>query len=538
VKRGQKKAMPKSKKGARFGKKSRDWRHNRHKGDEREEQNKKKSRAQQNCMFDERLRLDKNEENDSLLKHIFEEYVKDQLKSNYKYEKIKLDDLSAFLANFVVARFRYTSISKNEYHYRRTKNRYLMVSAFTIELINILKEKKLIEVVPGFYDRKNPEKSRKTRIKRLEPLKDILEGVKGLKKLKSKELIELKTKKDFKYDENDKIIKKEDGKYKKYKPKLIHYDENKLSHEVRKHIRTLRRNLELLNTVNDKADVRLYLKTTEMAQRLKNAYQDYGNVDKGLFKRGRCLPVSTQVKAVFTENFDQNGRLYTEGVFRHQEFSEKDRKHIRINGEPTVELDYSGLHPRLLYALEGIQYNEDPYFLPAFTNEENKVLRPFFKIVLMTMLNSEKPQKTKFGKAVGSCNCWLDPTLHQPDEKFTDENYDDLSDSDKRYFNDLKKVWKLGITKADVKDILNEFFAHHYRISKYFCTGLTGFRLYNLDGKIAVDVCMFFVKKKPPVPILPIHDSFIVQRKFKKELKGVMEEQYEKHTGGFTCKIH
>jgi len=57
----------------------------------------------------------------------------------------------------------------------------------------------------------------------------------------------------------------------------------------------------------------------------------------------------------------------------------------------------------------------------------------------------------------------------------------------------------------------------------------------NLDSRIALDVLDHFAKQN--IPILAIHDSFIVQDKYKNELWQIMENTYEKHTDGFTCKI-
>ncbi len=70
----------------------------------------------------------------------------------------------------------------------------------------------------------------------------------------------------------------------------------------------------------------------------------------------------------------------------------------------------------------------------------------------------------------------------------------------------------------------------------HFCNGNdTGLRIMNLDSRIALDVIDHFAKQN--IPILAIHDSFIVQDKYEKELRQVMEKTYEKHTKGFKCKI-
>src|SRR5947207_9185465 len=57
-------------------------------------------------------------------------------------------------------------------------------------------------------------------------------------------------------------------------------------------------------------------------------------------------------------SFERGGRFYGgwwQGVPQHY------RMHITIDGEPTVEADYSAIHPRLLYAREGMDCCGDPY---------------------------------------------------------------------------------------------------------------------------------------------------------------------------------
>lgn len=57
----------------------------------------------------------------------------------------------------------------------------------------------------------------------------------------------------------------------------------------------------------------------------------------------------------------------------------------------------------------------------------------------------------------------------------------------------------------------------HQPIAKYFCKGKqTGMRIMNRDSKIALEIIDYFAKQD--IPILVIHDSFIVQEQYRKEL--------------------
>jgi hypothetical protein len=88
--------------------------------------------------------------------------------------------------------------------------------------------------------------------------------------------------------------------------------------------------------------------------------------------------------------FSQGGRFY--GGF-HLELLRNLRKRIRINGEPVVEPDFSALHIRMLYHLEGIDYREDPYIALCDSHEERKV----FKIIFLVAINAETERKGIYG---------------------------------------------------------------------------------------------------------------------------------------------
>src|SRR5262249_1638443 len=91
-----------------------------------------------------------------------------------------------------------------------------------------------------------------------------------------------------------------------------------------------------------------------------------------------------------------HGRLYT-GKFGHQSLSKIERKTICIDGGPTVELDYGGLHPRLLYHLGGIDYQDDPYAL--WGEQTTKPMRTLTKTLINALINAPTPQE-----AIAACN--------------------------------------------------------------------------------------------------------------------------------------
>lgn len=152
------------------------------------------------------------------------------------------------------------------------------------------------------------------------------------------------------------------------------------------------------------------------------------------------------------------------------------RQCITINQKGTVEIDYSGFHPRMLYALEGMDMGErDPYVIKGIEND-----RALGKITFTKLLNGDK-------------------RLDEPD------NFD---------------AKKIGM---NWKEFLKKMEEYHPHIKHYFRTGY-GLELQRKDSDIAEKVLLHFAKRN--IPCLPIHDSFIIHHALRDELQEVMEREY------------
>lgn len=205
--------------------------------------------------------------------------------------------------------------------------------------------------------------------------------------------------------------------------------------------------------------------------------------------------------AIFRNKFTLYGRLHTRGCRHYQGLSGDERQEITINGKSVVELDFKALHPYLLYAAEGIQYVGDPYSII----QPNPLARTFLKQILLFMLNSKEQNQ-----AVKAANYWL---FKNPDSKI--------------------QLEEIGINNTQIIPLINKFISAHNRIAHYFFTGKeTGMKIMNKDSKIALDVINHFAKQM--IPILSVHDSFIVEKQYKDELMIIMKNTYRKHTG-FRC---
>lgn len=207
----------------------------------------------------------------------------------------------------------------------------------------------------------------------------------------------------------------------------------------------------------------------------------------------------THLVRIFNNDFEHGGRFYRgvesnmkkiHEVVNGEEVITPLRKFLAINGRPTIEYDYKAMHPRLLYHLKGIDYKADPYLIG---HNCSKQLRKIYKVVGMVCINSESEVKA------------------------VDSIQRELQDSNlTRYLPDN--------TDATRKKLIQSFTRHNKKIQDYFFTGY-GIKLQKIDSDIAQAIIMHFARKG--VLVLVIHDSFVIDEKYKQELKKKMKEFYE-----------
>ncbi len=195
------------------------------------------------------------------------------------------------------------------------------------------------------------------------------------------------------------------------------------------------------------------------------------------------------IRRIFSNSsWDENGRFYG-GWW--QRIPKKWRSKIYIYDMPTIEDDYSSLHPILLYAKKGIDYNSlkkgDPYNVAKLDMDDPEIKRKIVKTLFLTAINA-KDERSCF-QAVKS-----ELQTEAPNFKFTFEN---------------------------LNSILQQIKNNHSDIADDFCNG-KGIGLLNLDSQIAEYVIEKFVSSD--IPILCIHDSFIVSVKQDNLLRKTMVE--------------
>jgi hypothetical protein len=190
---------------------------------------------------------------------------------------------------------------------------------------------------------------------------------------------------------------------------------------------------------------------------------------------GKRIVVRNALYRVFNRgSFDLGGRFY--GAW-WQNITGDERQCISLNGGPCIEVDYSQLHPRLLYAIAGKPLTGDAYTIEGWN-------RPLVKEAMNTLINAddELSAMQSIARSIGG----------------------------KGAFDKAQKL--TGQIKAK-----------HPGIADSFGTG-AGLRLMRLDSDMAESVQLKLIRRG--IVGLPIHDSFIVEERHAGVLEEIMDEVF------------
>jgi hypothetical protein len=183
-----------------------------------------------------------------------------------------------------------------------------------------------------------------------------------------------------------------------------------------------------------------------------------------------------------SHDLSTGGRFY--GPFWHN-MPKALRPYLLIDGIPTVEVDYSNQHPTILYAMEREKPPLDAYdgviSHLGIEGHKAKNARGMIKKSFNAMLNALKPMK------------------NSPDGV---------------------KPKDFGLKWREISDAI---MAYHQPIAHHFYTGV-GRRLQQMDSSIAERVLIQFARYG--IPVLPVHDSFVVQEDYELVLRVVMNDEF------------
>ena len=315
-------------------------------------------------------------------------------------------------------------------HERRYRPAQATVS-YHLQALALLQERGLVKIVQGGYHFFGYSQTARYALTDTALLTLPLEGL---------------TVSDFSIARRDETIR-----LKNSEGQLIKYMDTEETHEMR-----LR--LHKLNTLLESTDIG--------STSHPNALTDFDEEFSG---------ERTDLYRVFNNgSFSEGGRFYG-GWWLHA------KKHLRqtitINGQPTVEADFKGLHPAILFAKQGLSIPLDPYALVPKV-DGNDTLRKHAKFTFLALLNAS----------------WK-------------------GTAEPRHFD----------TRAH--GMTAEAFRHSVKAAFPMLPGIfdkgIGLKLQREDSDLAERVMMHFVDRG--IPVLPVHDSFIIAANHHALLVSVMK---------------
>lgn len=431
-----------------------------------------------------------------------------------KYIRLRKEALNNIICNLVVAagNGKIVAIARRRGDYTKPEMygiEYYTYS-FIVDGVNALRSMGYIEQWNGYYDR-GKKKGKRTRIWATEKL---------LKELRGFSVIIASVNTGWDEDEYDDVttLTSNDFERVQYTTPIILKDDKKKMIEYRetKKILAAKNFLQKYNEFVESNSVTIPSSSLSSPSSLSSQHiptpspPEYLQQDSiGTREQGyavsstlpllgivdsKCLyiiKIDCRLYRVFNNgNFTEGGRFY--GA-TYQCLSEEQRKAIQINGNSTVEIDFRAFHVMMLYHLEKIDFQGDPYSAVS----KVKYLRDPIKKLMQMMINAKTPRK-----AIEAFNKYLyeNPAVR----------------------NDL---YPDGLDGIELMKMIQHT---HKPIEKYFNSG-KGVELQYIDSQIAESILKHFMNKD--VVCLCIHDSFIVEEQYKDELIERMKEEYKKELG-------
>lgn len=361
-------------------------------------------------------------------------------------------------------------ISRNNNSYS-VNSRYnaLHMSRKIVEILDVLVMEEYLDYLHGSYDRQgNGQFNRNSRIRPTIKLQDQFAELSiseyEIDHHYREETVILT---DYETDDEGNYTKSNGRKKRQY----IEYDDTDLTNDIRRELedynQLLQDNYIDIATLEEPCVVRT--KKDSTTQRIK--INQSKKFVKRIFSRG---------------DWNCNGRFY--GGFWQQVGSEY-RRHIYINDNPTVEVDYKGLHAAILSAEKGIVSSGDRYDLSTVVcgRLDTQQQRKTVKLLVLAAINAKDR-----GSAFGAFR-QAQPT------------------------GSVEKT----LTNEELGLLLDTFLQQHPYLEDGICSD-QGIRLMNVDSHITNYIIKEFVKLQKP--ILSVHDSYIVDTRDVELLRDCMKQ--------------
>lgn len=199
------------------------------------------------------------------------------------------------------------------------------------------------------------------------------------------------------------------------------------------------------------------------------------------------------------------GRWFQKGEMSFQQLSKEDRAKLLINSERVTEIDYSAMHPHILYTWEGKQCPGDFY---QGIMDQCGCDRFVAKTVTLIAINAGS-----YASLVGAINNNKLETERANKSRAVPEPV---------LYNELKKC---GLKPREVVEAIK---VAHPAIEKYIYSALAN-KLMLVESDIMTSVLLKLMRLR--IPALPVHDSVIVPNRHKDGAKQVMQDTYREYTG-------
>jgi len=196
----------------------------------------------------------------------------------------------------------------------------------------------------------------------------------------------------------------------------------------------------------------------------------------------------TYTRRFVKANLQLGGRFY--GPY-WQTLPKKYRKLIKINGEEVVELDYNAMHLHLLYSklnkslYDYYPFNKDPYAIPKYN-------RKIVKMVFTACINE---------------NC-------------TRKNINYVGGQ--QVSKNLPDLYEEGLPYREMIDSLGN---NHPEVAPMFYSQI-GYEISYMESRVTDYIVTVLTKHK--IPVLSIHDSFVVAKSKVSFLRTIMQEAFTK----------
>ena len=232
--------------------------------------------------------------------------------------------------------------------------------------------------------------------------------------------------------------------------------------------------------------------------------------------------IDVQLKKIYNnDSWDEGGRDYIVGSGIMQGIMLKEnRKRILIDGEPTSEIDYCALHPRIAAELSGMRLESDfdPY-LPDSTGYTQYGLRTLCKLSLLVCMNAGYSPLAKSGSK-GSVENAIKAIRW---ELYKNNTLQTMIDNG--HFPDI----------INYREVIEKLIERNYYLADWVVEP-RGLYLQNLDGKI-MDIILDKFNRIGEV-IVPFHDSIVTKKSLVSFGKDVMMDAYKSVLGtNYNCML-